>query len=544
MAESSWRFGGAESRVGARTGRGVVLALLAMVPALAFAALSLRGVSLNLFEDGTTIAGGLRIFAGEAPYRDFFAFYGPLTYVLPAGVFRVTGSVTTAVVIYYAVISCATSLVAYLLARRISGRPVLALIVPAALVLLNATQTRSLPALAAVLALMAYERSLRRRWMVVAGAAISVALLWVQDSGAWLVVALLVAWAGSALMPEVRRVLTARSVGLAAAGALLAASPWLVFAGVKGFLGDWLYWTYVFPNTTYTHRDATGYLIGLVRSWGGEGPLTLGYHVLFYLFPYIAVFSIAVLNIVVAVTRLRKASRGQVNVPVGTFVLAVYGLLQLRVLAASLDEPKLADSLTPAVVCALGLALGALPLVHRPSALRPRWWVTSAATLCLAWFVLWPVQKAAHGLDVSGPAQTASATGSLGGIPLAGASPAASTPAELTELRAVIDADVAPGGRILVLPTSPMIYAIADRLDATPYDYLDPVYTTSAVDETIAASVRARLPELVVVGNNTFPTGPSGSEIAPRTYAAVAENYDARTTIGPWTVYERRAAGS
>ena len=163
--------------------------LLALVPAVA---LGVQGVvtarTLNLFEQGTVVAGAAAFLHGDMLYSDHFAFYGPLAYLVPYAGIPLFG-VARGIFVVDFVVAAIMCLLVYALARRISGRPWLALLAPVILALAGGATQRNMMALASVLALVELERSGAVRWAVAAGASAALALLWFQDTGVWVAVA-------------------------------------------------------------------------------------------------------------------------------------------------------------------------------------------------------------------------------------------------------------------------------------------------------------------------------------------------------------------
>lgn len=484
---------------------------------------SVQQSPLNLFESGTAIVGGLRIIDGQTPYVDFFAFYGPLTYLFPGLLFEATGSATTADFGLGLIIGVVSSAVGYGIALAATRRSVLSLVVPATLILIGATTARSLPALVSVLLLMQWERTRRQGWIIAAGVAGGIGLLWIQDAGAWMCVSVaIVALAGLFARP-IRAVLGWVGFLRYAIGVAIAVAPWAAFMLVRGGLVDWLYWSFIFPNAGYTERDATGYFFSLVASAFEGGVLRAAYVLALYVLPFLAIPALALGNVVVASLRLRRGDAN--NGPaVAVLVLAVYGLLQLRVLLASIDEAKLIDSAAPTIACALVLAVGALR--GRRSARR------IIATVVIAWLVVWGFASAGRALILKSQSPRPISTAEVGGLPFNGAAPPTTTPQDLDDLLADVQTLSTADDGILVLPTSPLLYAMASRENVTAYDYLDPVYTTESVDAEIAEAIRDGGIRLVILGDNSFPGSRlRGADIAPQTYAAIEALYDVRERI-------------
>src|SRR5690349_11119864 len=94
---------------------------VALVPVIVLAVYQWRvGVSANLFETGTTLSGGDRALHGEALYRDVFAFYGPLSYFVPAVVVAIFGHTLYTLVVLDLVLAVLGAAVGFALVRIIT----------------------------------------------------------------------------------------------------------------------------------------------------------------------------------------------------------------------------------------------------------------------------------------------------------------------------------------------------------------------------------------------------------------------------------------
>ena len=515
---------------------GALGAGVALLAAAQWATYVVLGRTLNLFESGTAIVGGQRLLNGQMPYADFFAFYGPLTYVLPGIAEEVTGSVTSADFGFGLAVGMVSAVVCYLLTVGLTDRPVAALIAPVVIVLLGANTARSLPALASILLLLWFERSGRRGWAIGAGACAGIGLLWIQDAGAWVCVSVALVAVAGAFVARIRAVLDWRAFLLYAAGVVIAITPWVIWTVVRGAFGAWIYWTFVFPSTTYTERDPAAYFLSLIDT-ALAAPLASSVYVFtFFVFPFAAIALIAVGNLMFAALglRTRAANRSEAAAPVTTIVLAVYALLQLRVLAASIDEAKLIDNAAPTIVCAVALVLVTL---RRLPSRSPSLALRIIAVVVLAWLVVWPLWSAVRSVALNLGGERPVVATELGGLPFVAAGPPSSTPDELDGLVARIHELTEYGDSVLVLPTSPLVYAMADRANATRYEYLDPVYTNAQVDAELAARVASGDIALVILGDNTFPGSElTGEQIAPETYAAIAERFTEVDAVGGFTI--------
>ena len=218
--------------------------------------------------------------------------------------------------------------------------------------------------------------------------------------------------------------------------------------------------------------------------------------------------------------------------------LALLAVLQLRLVAASLDEAKLADCIAPTVAIGVALAVRAVPPL-REGGLPP--YATGFLRLLVALLLLMSAQRTAHSLAHSPilPETSAARSEELQGVPIGGAGPPATSVTELDEVIDYVDRRTGPDDPVFMVPTQPMLYVLADRRNPTAYDYLDPHYTTAAVDRRMRRELAADPPAVVVVAGNTFPgTGETWEELAPLTYAWVLANYAPSGETENFTFYE------
>lgn len=365
--------------------------VLAVLPSIMVSVLGWRdGVRLNLFEAGTTLAGGFQIIGGKTPYTDLFAFYGPLAYLEP-GLLGWFGPGLVGLQIGELAASAAMALTAYWLTARISGRPALALMTPAVLALGGSLSHRTLLGLLAVVLLSRWEVSRSRPSIFLAGVLTGAGILYYQDAGSALVVALGLAVVVGLVSSPVHHVLTWPAIALGAAGVCAALLPAAFWLGLRGALDDWFYYCFVYPNIIYTKRSATGYVTGLLASWSGDRPATLAYHVVFYLLPYLVIALTAVVTLWCTWSdAVLGGQRRSGFAPVSTLVLALFAAVQLRTLAASVDEAKLAAAAAPVVILGMGYALRRLGGWSAARKVSPRTRLTAVAALgTLVWFVAW-----------------------------------------------------------------------------------------------------------------------------------------------------------
>ena len=114
-----------------RRGPGWAGAVAVYLLAVAFRLPFVRS-GINLYDEGLQLYTAARVLAGDVPYRDFFAYYGPGHYYLPAGVMALLGQEIVAVRLAQLAISAVIPAALYLMARRAGVPPVWALVPPVA----------------------------------------------------------------------------------------------------------------------------------------------------------------------------------------------------------------------------------------------------------------------------------------------------------------------------------------------------------------------------------------------------------------------------
>lgn len=198
-------------------------------------ALLLPGLFFGL-PGGKAIVGGLRVLAGDVPYRDFWSMYAPGMFYLQALLFAVFGRTIVAQGVAVLLLRAVATGLVFSLARR-SGTP--RWVAAAIALIFAAMQWQTAPELDSypptlLLMVVALDRALRalfgqrvRRRLFEAGLALGLAAWFKHDVAAYLAVGLasglILAWYASARRPEawlhprlaVRRLALGAAVGIA-----------------------------------------------------------------------------------------------------------------------------------------------------------------------------------------------------------------------------------------------------------------------------------------------------------------------------------------
>lgn len=237
-----------------------VIPILVFVISLLYLCLFLRYSAMDP-DEGIVIQGAERILRGEVPYRDFFSFYTPGSYYLLAYIFRAFGDSFVVARTSIAIIGAGSTLVTYLLARRVctwrmallaAGLSATTGVAYRFIVLHNwyATFFTCLTVYAAVRVL----ESKKTLWAFAAGSFAAFAVLIEQSKGSGLCAGLVVGYCVLRCFGRVE----AHRTGTAMLGFIW---PWLIlilYFGARGAVGmmwhDWLW-----PLRHYTNVNHVFY---------------------------------------------------------------------------------------------------------------------------------------------------------------------------------------------------------------------------------------------------------------------------------------------
>jgi hypothetical protein len=236
------------------------LALLTAVVAMHFAPLGADAGFLDLGHDGYQLREVLDLLSGAHVFRDTFDQYGPLAPLFNVAGFLALGHTLLAVkyfiALWYGVSAAALYAVSrHLLGPALSAGTVLAWLALAPFyqqgVMISPHAYASLVQCGAMLAMLAYLKTPRIGWLILAGSLCGVTCLLKQSIGA-LTLSSFVAFLLIAPMTggqTVRRVSMAIAALLAGCVAILTAAAVVLLA--SGSLHDWYLQTIAFPRTFY-----------------------------------------------------------------------------------------------------------------------------------------------------------------------------------------------------------------------------------------------------------------------------------------------------
>ena len=211
---------------------------------------------------GKAIVGGLRVLAGDVPYRDFWSMYAPGMFYLQALLFAVFGRTIVAQGVAVLLLRAVATGLVYTVARRTSTPRWLAVSIAA---IFAAMQWQTAPELDSypptlLLMLVALDRALRylfgqraRRRLFEAGLALGVAAWFKHDVAAYFVVGLAsgltLGWYASPRRPEawLHPWLAVRRLAL---GAAVGVAPMLIWIAWRAGADAWVD-LIVFPATDF-----------------------------------------------------------------------------------------------------------------------------------------------------------------------------------------------------------------------------------------------------------------------------------------------------
>lgn len=215
-----------------------------------------------VIDEGTVLYDSFRITCGEVMYRDFFQFQGPVFYYIHAGLFGLTGPSFTAARALNLVVTALSAVFIALLVARSLGRIAGAVAAAVHACLLVAIYPYAYPqwlaegfALAGIYLLTTSKRYSQHDWA--AGACLGLSTFTIQSLGLPILAACMVALALPGIAQRNWKEAYVHSLRLFG-GALLSISPFIIYLGVVGALGQMWYATveWVLNHYSEGQKDA------------------------------------------------------------------------------------------------------------------------------------------------------------------------------------------------------------------------------------------------------------------------------------------------
>jgi uncharacterized protein (DUF697 family) len=510
------------------------------------------------FVGGKATVGAERVLAGDIPYRDFWTMYAPGQFYLLALLFKLFGKHLLVEVVAASVVCAAAACFCYLLVMEMAGRRLLALagagVYAAAtwntgyVKFLGSYPTAMLLLIAALSLLVRYYRTGRIGWLLFAGLATGVAVVFKHDISAYLAIAVIAGLGVYHLMRTPGRAglrgLLVSAGAYAAALAAVVVLP-LLFLGISAG-PDMLQDLVVFELTDFRYSRPEHYPSLLPTGIWDESAVTLlrnvGNYVTFAL-PFV-LFLAGLLAIGLAVRR-----RNFRDAAVGTTLAAAF---VLHYLAAHVQINTHIITLS-----VYGLCLGALfdrVTMRRWALGRPKLVSVLTVTLVAGWLVsllYWPAYMA-------GWEKRASATVELSLPRVSGFRVSPQEARALADLVAFVDARV-PSDQPLyvglhrhdvIIIGDVMAYFLLARPNATRYQELHPaINDTAAVQQEMIRDLeRQQVP--IIILKHIFPD--ETLEQAKRQFRTnlphvgatdldvyIRQNYTQVHTIGPYDIWAR-----
>lgn len=507
----------------------------------------------NLYDEGLVLTNAERIRGGEVPYRDFWTMYGPGYFYAVAGLFSLAKPTILVARLFDTVLRLLLTLEVYFLARSVTSRWVA--LVPYAFVTFWLATIRfySYPAfpatgalVLAALALMAYLRQARRRWLFLSGMALGLAALLRLDFGGYgafgfgLAVAVYelrqASAAGVGWPMRLRRALKAEA--LIAAAALLVALPLyaylLLASGFQTVFDDLV----VFPTTVFRavrHLPVPSLIPNFKTLTGSQWNdwLRLYLPLLTY-----------VIAVVVSLRWLffRPVPSSDRRLAVGVLFLALTGTGLGLVMKATSRYHEL--HALPTTICAVIVATA---LVYRIPA---RLWRSAPFKVGFAGlaFLFLTGPYVAH-FGVLAMHGSTSPTACYSQLPRAGCVPVSRDEERVADY---LQAHTRPGEYVfignsrhdLIFVNDLLLYFLADRRSPTKYAELHPgLATTLPVQQAIASDLAAKDVQWVVTMRSFPANEPNASSISSGvTYLDdyIRAHYQPETTFGSYQVWHTR----
>jgi hypothetical protein len=502
-----------------------IVQVISVLIFLALATLRFLVAPLDRFDEGVTLTKAALVAAGQVPFRDFWATYGPLDSYLLAAAFKLFAANVVVERVMGALLVPAIGVVAYALMRYIRLQAGLRLLltgliamVPLAVPAFNNAFLANAIGLAAVLVFLYSLDRGGRRWPLSSGALVGLASFTRPEFAVALGAGLLIGY--TVLVLRRQTTVLGQVAPYLAGGVLTAAVLWLPVVLQAGIGPVW------FDLVTYA-LDLYPRARSIPFGRGDEAAVVL-------------VFSVAF-----AVVWLWAGTHAYRQRADARELARLIGLLSSAVLLFTWVRTR-ADGIHAFDAWPLTAVVLALLLARRPASRRP----ASArlqAVVAVTGILLFSVGAGGLALrDLLRPHFAA-------GVPRSGISgERAWMPAPaLAELIQAIDAAVPTGQPVwvglrrndLVTFNDTMLYFLSDRQPGTvDYEALPGLTNTEATERQIACQLSSRQVTLAVLGPNSGGEPWNLSSLPGSTFLDqwIAERAVSRTQIGPYELVRLR----
>jgi hypothetical protein len=221
-------------------------------------------------DEGTLIAGAVRIVHGQVFARDFFEVMGPGTFYWLAAMFKLFGATFLVARSWLFVTSLGTLLAMYVLSRRVcAGYQILPPILLVSVYfstmwpMVNHHVDSNCLALLSVVCIVQWQDLRKSSLLIVAGALAGVTTCILQPKGLLLMVALLL-WLW---WQERRSSGWMASIALIAGGYVGVVGCALLYFWSQGALWNLIYMNFVWPSQNYGTVNAIPYATGILQFW-------------------------------------------------------------------------------------------------------------------------------------------------------------------------------------------------------------------------------------------------------------------------------------
>jgi len=325
---------------------------------------------LIVYDEGLVVYGAARVLDGEVPYRDFWTLYAPAQFYVLAGLFRVFGASLIVERIWGTIVVFVLSATVYLLARKVLPRKpaLIAWFLTATAIGSYRLFAKTMPSallfsLVSCLCLLNFMSQRHETWLILAGLAAAIAVLFGHDIGFYTLVSELLVmplFMYANLTPKERGtpstfVRAARVAGrYYFLGIAIVLAPALFYFVRIVPLDDLIYDLVIFPITIYPKVRSLPYPAPIPSITGilaGELSITSFAKSTFSRAPFYFPLLVYVISTILLVVRIRKQQvRWDQVQPWSVILLVLLGALFLNYVRVRSDTLHLVPTSIPAIM--------------------------------------------------------------------------------------------------------------------------------------------------------------------------------------------------
>lgn len=454
-------------------------------------------VNIDIADEGFLAFGAVRVLEGQIPNRDFVSLQPPLSFYTLAGVFKALGASLASLRIFGLCLYILIALVVYALGRQMANSMVaLAGALPATFLGMPyfnfvpfAVWQGSLSSLASAFCTIRAAKTGHRGWALGSGLFACSAVLARQDQGFYVALSIVIYLLVLRLMRpcnvrlHLRQLSISWAIGLTAPLAVLGAY-WMAIGAIPSMYQQLI----VFPLTTYARTSSLP-----MPALGWDAPVQELAVIMLYYAPPLVYAMVGVWLFAVFALRRCRIEHAHFG-----FLLVLATLFYFQVLTRS-DLHHLLITLAPffvlcgwaaaAAASSVACSLGGPDHSIRWGRTAARGGLATAAILLMVFFLL------VKTLILSAPELSPTMlTQERGGVRLA-----TQTARVLDEVVGIIQSHTEPNRSILCLPSTPMLYFLANRRNPTKWNYLRPGDQSEEDHHALVQQARNDPPGVVVI---------------------------------------------